>query len=612
MMEVAVGLPRFDKQARAARRFFADYIRPHRIELGLAVGLTLLLGAVAAPIPVLLGPALQVIADPKAPALKFSDLFGALAGPHLAHWFGRQEISAAELLAVLPLAICLAAVLKAVVGAAQWFLFELIGERIALAMRRDLVSGYLMLDPAYRRLDAGRTHEAELSSATTNDVRMVREFFVHYYGGMPRELLQSVVLTMWLYILSPKLFCIFILGLVPLGAILSRVSKKLRRRAQQALQDYSQLSEWLQQRLLGVETIKHYGSEPIECEKMRRLNDELRKQFMRAARVKARTSPMIEGLATIACALVLIIALQDVATGVASGAAQLSFFSTIGILSQTASKLGRYLNSNREGAAALRRLASLRSELAAAMIATIEVDGQVAPVPRLVCEQLHVRYENAKADALRGFSYCFEAGRIYCLLGPSGAGKSTLFNVLLGLLRPTSGALRFEAQTQRTHGELVAYMPQKVQLMPGSVGENVAYPASDFDAVRVEEALERVGLHAFVSSLPQRMNELIGEGGRILSGGQAQRVLLARLWYRAAPFVLVDEGTSALDPEVEVLVFDLLRALAQRGAVVIMIAHRMAAAAIADRLLLLESGRLSVEGEPAVVMASKLFQDALH
>jgi subfamily B ATP-binding cassette protein MsbA len=603
--------PHSNPKAPPSKGFFRTYLRPHAAELAAGLFLTLLLGLVTAPIPVLLGPALQVIADPTAMALRMDELFGSFAGPWAVRLSGRETIGAPELLGMLPLAIAVAALLKAVVSAAQWFLFERLGERIALAMRRDLVAGYLALDPSRRRSEVASRREAELSSAVTNDVRMVREFFVHYYGGLPRELAQTIVLTVWLYILSPKLFLIFLLGLAPLGAALSRVSKKLRRRAQQALQDYSQLSEWLQQRLLGVETIKHYGTEAIESEKMRRLNDELRHRFMRAARVKARTSPLIEALATVAGAVVLIIALRDVNSGVASGATQLSFFSTLGILSQSASKLGRYLNSNREGAAALGRLAALLEDLRGAAVEIVEVKSSEAAVSRVVCEGLCVRYEGAADDALEGFSYAFEAGRVYCLVGPSGAGKSTLFNLLLGLVRPSGGHVCFEAQGAASHAARVAYMPQKVQLVPGTLGENVAYPDAVYDAARVSEALARVGLVGLAASLPGGLDEAVGEGGRGLSGGQAQRILLARLWYREAPFVLVDEGTSALDPEVEQLVFELLRALARRGAVVVMIAHRMAATAIADVLLLLDGGRLAVHGEPRQVMASRSFQDVL-
>lgn len=593
------------------RRFFLAYLHSNRLELAVAISLTLLLGLVAAPIPVLLGPALQVIADPSAAALKMTELFGSVAGPWLARLSGREVVSAAELLAVLPLAIVIAALLKAVVGAAQWYLFEVLGERIARGMRRDLVAHYLNLDPAARRLEATRLEEAELSSAVTNDVRMVREFFVHYFGGMPRELLQTLILTSWLFVLSPKLFLIFALGLVPLVSILSRVSKKLRHRAQLALQDYSQLSEWLQQRLLGIETIKHYGTERIESEKMNQLNLDLTKRFVRAARVKARTSPMIEALATIATAVVLIIALQDVASGAASGAVQLSFFSTIGILSQSASKLGRYFNLNREGAAALQRLASLRNGMSRHAVPALELKQSFANSPRIVCRDLSMRYENAQDDALKNFSYVFEAGKLYCLVGPSGAGKSTLCQLLLGLNRPSTGELRYEYPEDTAVGQHIAYLPQRIQLVSGTLGENIAYPQASYDASRAQEALQRVGLNRLVNTLPHGLDEVIGEGGRGLSGGQAQRIYLARLWYREASFVLVDEGTSALDPEVESLVFDLLLGLVKRGSVVVMIAHRMAAAAIADELLLLQSGRLVLHGAPRDVMASSDFRAVL-
>jgi ATP-binding cassette subfamily C protein CydD len=210
---------------------------------------------------------------------------------------------------------------------------------------------------------------------------------------------------------------------------------------------------------------------------------------------------------------------------------------------------------------------------------------------RLILEGVSARYPEASADALSGFSYNFEAGRIYCLAGPSGAGKSSVFNVILGLVKPTSGRVRFVAPAGDPR-RLVTYMPQKVQLVPDSVAANVAYPETQFDRARVEQALVKVGLRDVVTSMPSGIDTLVGEGGRGLSGGQAQRLLLARLWYARAPFVLVDEGTSALDPELEGVVHGLLRELADQGAVVVTIAHRPAAAERADAVLRLDAGRL--------------------
>ena len=115
-----------------------------------------------------------------------------------------------------------------------------------------------------------------------------------------------------------------------------------------------------------------------------------------------------------------------------------------------------------------------------------------------------------------------------------------------------------------------------------------------------------------VQGIDGGLDARIGDGGAGVSGGQAQRLLLARLWYHQKPFVLVDEGTSALDPEIEQTVYALLRQLADRGAVVITIAHRLAAAQIADELLLLQGGCLTASGTPTEVMASPAFALALR
>jgi subfamily B ATP-binding cassette protein MsbA len=139
----------------------------------------------------------------------------------------------------------------------------------------------------------------------------------------------------------------------------------------------------------------------------------------------------------------------------------------------------------------------------------------------------------------------------------------------------------------------IVYMPQKVLLLPDSIAANIAYPEAQYDPMRIWSALEEVGLAGLTSSLDAGIQTQIGEGGTGLSGGQAQRILLARLAYHQAPFVLVDEGTSALDPETERLIQALLRKLTNQGRVVITIAHRHSVVEAADIVLRLEEGLLT-------------------
>jgi len=570
------------------------YLRPRLPSVVAANVLALILALITSAVTVLVGPALQVITSTGSSVLKIEDLVGPRIAPFIERLTGITAMTASELFMVLPWALVSLALVKAVVGAAQWFMWERAGELVALNLRRDLAHQYITIDPARRRTQESRGHEAELAGAATSDVRLLREYIVHFYGGLPREVLQAVFLMVQLALLSPKLTLIFLIGIVPAVAAAQRIGKKVRRRAAKALDDYSLMTEWLQQRLLGVETIKHYGTEAIEVAKMHQLSQSLYERFLGAVRVKARTSPAIEAFAVISLALVLVIALRDVASGATTGSIQMSFFATLAMLTQAGAKLGRYVNSNREGAAAVDRLQAVTGFFTGAARPLITA-GQTEKglAARLILEGVTARYPEANGNALTNFSYSFEAGRIYCLAGPSGAGKSSVFNIVLGLLKPTEGRVRFLAPAGDPR-RLVTYMPQKVQLVPDTVAANVAYPDVTFDTARVEAALAKVGLRDVVSSMPSGLQTLVGEGGRGMSGGQAQRLLLARLWYARAPFVLVDEGTSALDPELEGVVHELLRELANQGAVVMTIAHRQSAADRADTVLKLEAGRLVI------------------
>lgn len=590
-------------------RFVWNYLKPLLPGLSVATGLSIALGLVSAALGALVGPSLQIISATPGTVLTFKALFSPRLGEIATALAGTPGMTASDLLTKLPPLLIILAIVKAVVGSSQWLLFERAGELVSLKARDDIVSSYLSLSPIARRSDEARKVEGSLSSAMTSDVRLMREFIVHYYGGLPREIFEIIFLTVTMVLLSPKLTAVFFVGVLPAGIVFSKVGRLLRKRAARALADYSDLSEWLQQRLLGIETIKHYKTENIEIEKMHALTESLYQRFLRAARVKARTSPLLQAVAVGALVVVLGVALFDVAAGHATGSVQLSFLTTVALLSDSAGKLGRYLNSNREGAAAVDRLRAALGHLlplGEARVALRAVQGS----PRVVCKNIEARYDRADQQALRGVSCELVAGRIYCFAGPSGAGKSTLFNLILGLLKPERGELRIEAPNGDDN-LTVCYMPQKVLLAPDSIAANVAYPSPVWDVGRVQGALARVGMNDVVTSLPEGVETLVGDGGKGLSGGQAQRILLARLWYHRAPIVLVDEGTSALDPEVERVVHDLLRELAKSGSVVVTIAHRPGSAEIADDLLLLDGGKLVASGSPREVMGSPIYQRLL-
>jgi len=564
-----------------------EVLKPYIGYIAVATLCTVLLGAVSAAIGTLVGPAVKLLEVGSNETIALSELFGNRIGGFLFGFTGEAQYTAGELLATIPYLLVVLAVIKAVSSLTGWYLWELTGESVSKNLRFALITKYLKFNPSLRKDIEARKMEAQLSSGISTDIKLMREYIVRFYGGFPRELAQIIFLMIVVVILSPKLSAIFFLAILPAAAVASRLGKKLRRRATKALDDYSLLTEWLQQRLLGIETIKHFGTEKTETTKMAVLTTDLFNRFMKAARVKARTSPTLELVAVAFFMVVLGVALYDTYTGKTSGAVQLSFFASLAFLMQSAGKLGRYYNTNREGAAAVDRITAQLNFFHNQQQPNIGLLPERSETVSLELQNISILYTGQKKAAVNDFSYKFEGGKIYCLAGPSGAGKTSIFNMVLGLVTPTSGQIRYNSVDDST----VLYMPQKVQLAPLSVAENVAYPeAPDLD--RTKAALIKTNAWEFVSLLEDDQDSLVGEAGRQLSGGQAQRILLARLCYHHSKLVLIDEGTSALDPEMEQSIHAILKNLAAEGAVVITIAHRESAAAMADVVVKIADGNL--------------------
>jgi subfamily B ATP-binding cassette protein MsbA len=543
----------------------------------------------------LIGPVFDLLGKPRDERpVAFTELMGNSIGRWMSEFLGHDFILSSELWTLLPTALLLFALIRAVLALLQWYLWEKSSEQVAADLRSDLVSAYLRIDPEHRRY-LNADVDQEVGSAISTDVRIVREYLVHFYGGFPRELVQVIFYLASLLLLDWKLACIFLLGIGPAAAILSRLGKKLRKRSQAALNNSSVLLEWLQQRFTGIETIKQFQTEKLEQYRMQQKSAELLNNFLRAARVKARTSPLMEAVGISAMMLVLSYALAAIANREMSASTLLSFLVLLGVLSQSASKLGRYFNSNKEGEAALRRLKKLFRIMGDHSAFELPLPSDAATSYPLVLKDISYAYSSTGEPALKKFSANFESGKIYAIAGASGSGKTTLLKLLLGLYHKGSGAIEYSIEGR----DKLGYLPQDVHLLSASIAQNIVYPNKNYDTSRLQGALQRVGLWDFVSSLPKTWNSEVGEGGDIiLSGGQAQRLKLARLIYLDFDLLVIDEGTSALDPEIEALVLRTLRDLADQGSTIIMVAHRVSVLQLADQVYVLKQGETRFIGPP--------------
>jgi ABC-type multidrug transport system fused ATPase/permease subunit len=247
-----------------------SYLKRRLPSLTAATLCTLLLGLVSALTFAMVGPAVQILSDPQRTApVSLVELFGQRLGEVFSQLLGRSSFSMSELWQELPQWVLGAAALRAALAMSQWFLWERSSELIAREMRQNLVDSYLGLEPEARRDRAGLI-DREIAAGVSNDIRMVREYLVHFLGGFPRELVQVLFYLVTLFMLEPMLASLFLVGLGPAAALLSRLSKKLRKRSQAVLDNSSDLVEWLQQRVSGAETIKQYRTEQLEIERLNR------------------------------------------------------------------------------------------------------------------------------------------------------------------------------------------------------------------------------------------------------------------------------------------------------------------------------------------------------
>lgn len=558
---------------------------------------SLLLGLISTSVGLLIGPSmnifLQGINDQMIP---LQDLFGKQIGSLISYLSSQESISSRNLVVYLPLMLILLSSLKFTFYFLQSYIWELTGELISKDIRADLVEKFVSSNPT--ELSKHSMNE-ELSSTLTTDIKMMREYIVRFYGGMPRELVQMASMTIVLMALSPRLCFAFLIGVFPLFHIVRRIGKKLKKKAELALIYYAKLTEWIQQRLAGIETIKQFQTEDLEQEKMETYTEKLFSHFVRAAKTKAKTSPIIEFFAITSMVFVITFAIWEISSGRLSTPVAISFFATLGLLSQSSNIVGRYYNQRKEGAAAAGRILNTMNyyhkiQNECTLSRTYEKLTDMETV--ITLEKIYFRYQHDSSYILNDVSLSFKKGHIYNLVGPSGSGKSTLFRLILGLLNPERGLIKFSKNLEKENAFL-SYIPQNIQLMTATVAENMTYPElfQKSENASIEEALKQVQLYTFFNDQHQGIETKLGRGGVKLSGGQEQRILLARLFYKKSSLILIDEGTSALDPENEKIFYGSLLELKKLGSTIIMISHRQSSLSIGDYRLSISNGKITIE-----------------
>ncbi|BBD01646.1 MULTISPECIES: ABC transporter transmembrane domain-containing protein [Sphingobium] len=496
-------------------------------------------------------------------------------------------------------------VVLAVATALRFYFVSWLGERVIADIRSATQANLLRQAPRFFE----ENRPSEIASRMTADTAIVEQVVGSTVSVALRNLVTGIGGLVYLFALAPKLAALLLLGIPVILLVLIGLGRRVRglsRASQDRLADIGSVTSEV---LGAMKIVQAFGQEKREAD---RFDATVESGFGTARKriaLRALMTAVVIGLVFGSITAVMWQGALDVAAGRLSGGSIAAFVLTGGLVAGAFGSLSESWGDLLRGAGAASRLHELMTAepdiLPPAYPAILPAADHGA---RLSFEDVHFHYPTRPDQAaLHGVSFAVAPGETVAVVGPSGAGKSTLIQLALRFYDPSSGTVRLNGVAlpdadPAALRAMMAMVPQDSVIFAASARDNLRYGRWDATDEQIWDAARAANAEAFLRALPQGLDSQMGEGGARLSGGQRQRLSIARALLRDAPILLLDEATSALDAESEKLVQDALGRLMQ-GRTTIVIAHRLATVRAADRILVMDEGRIVEQGDHAALVA---------
>ncbi|WHO39770.1 ABC transporter transmembrane domain-containing protein [Sphingobium sp. AP49] len=498
-------------------------------------------------------------------------------------------------------------IILASASALRFYFVSWLGERVVADIRSATQANLLRQAPVFFE----ENRPSEIASRMTADTAIIDQVVGSTVSVALRNLVTGIGGLIYLFILAPKLAGLLILGIPVIVMTLVTLGRRVRKLSRASQDRLAEVGSVTTEVLSAMKIVQGFGQEAREAA---RFDATVASGFATARRrilLRAIMTAIAFALVFGSITGVLWLGAIDVAAGRLSGGSIAAFVLTGGLVAGAFGSLSESWGDLLRGAGAASRLHEL-------MAAEPSILPPRSPVPvsdgmqaaRLTFEDVHFRYPSRPDQAaLNGVSLDVAPGETVAVVGPSGAGKSTLIQLALRFYDPASGTIRLngvalpDADPGAVRSQM-ALVPQDSIIFAASARDNLRYGRWDASDDQIWEAARAANAEEFLRNLPQQLDSQLGEGGARLSGGQRQRVSIARALLRNAPILLLDEATSALDAESEQLVKEALDRL-MRDRTTIVIAHRLATVRAADRIIVLDQGRIVEQGTHAMLMAHR-------
>jgi ATP-binding cassette subfamily B protein len=496
------------------------------------------------------------------------------------------------------------AMVLAIATALRFFFITRLGERVVADVRRALYGHTLTLDQQYFL----KTRTGEVLSRLTTDVSLIEQLVGASASIALRNILSLVGGLGYMAVVSPKLAGFIVLMVPVILAPMFLVGRRVRKLTVTAQDKFADAVGYAGESLDALETVQAFGRERTSSVRFGGAVDEAYKASVRRITTRASMTAMVITLAFGGVTLLLWSGARLVLAGEMTGGTLAQFAMLAVMAAGSIGALGEVWGDVQKASGAMDRIAELLN-------AQPDIAAPPAPTTLPVPAQGAIAFENVvfaypgrpDLPALNGFDLNVKPGETVALVGPSGAGKSTVLRLLLRFYDPQSGGIRLDGVDLRDAAPeevraRMALVAQDSPLFSGSAMDNIRFGRQDATEAEIRAAAEAAQASGFLSALPQGFDTPVGERAKTLSGGQRQRLAIARALVRQAPILLLDEATSALDAESERLVQQALTA-AMEGRTTLVIAHRLATVLKADRIVVMEEGRVVEQGTHAELFA---------
>ena len=486
------------------------------------------------------------------------------------------------------------------------FIMDRIGNKVSLRIRNDLYGKIVSTS-----LGAiSKQHSGDIMTRVTDDVRSLQSA-VAASASIMRAIIQVVLFVLWMLYLNILMTILSMLVLPLVAVLIYRIGSRIRKDSTEIQQRSADIYTQLKETLSGFNIIKSFTAEDIEGKRFESVTTQQYDIAIRRSRFAILLPPLIEWIAAIGSATVFVLGCWYVIAGSLSLGWFAGYIVMVGLMYKPVKTIGSVNNVLQQSLASGERVFQLmdieteNEGVSKAEIILNNVKGSV--------EFRNVDFAYQKQLVVKDVSFKAEPGQVIALVGPSGSGKTTLLHLLQRFYSVDKGTILidgipvedFSLKSLRQH---IALVPQNTFLFDGTVQENIGYGAPGSSIQSIVDAAKKANAHDFIVSMIDGYEAQIGEEGGNLSGGEQQRISIARAFLKDAPILVLDEATSALDSQSEAIIQKSLSDLMQ-GRTSFIIAHRLSTVKRADKILVLENGSVVERGTHAeLIEKGRLYQ----